>query len=258
MNLERKLELLDQQITEAQDGHPDDLTRWRDLTTVILGQIFGKDSDVSTKFNEVRYTPSAFVLGTDFTPHRIAGVRRGISLLEAAKFELQLQEESVIVDSSSFPVVMSDQVFIVHGQDNARKFELSSLLQNLTSKQPMILHQLPNEGRGVIEKFEAHAGTAGYAVVLLTGDDYGRSKQSAVTDDQLRARQNVIFEMGFFFGKIGRARVAVLYEDGVELPSDIHGIVYIPIDAGGGWKSKLASELNIAGIAVKWTALGTA
>ena len=73
--------------------------------------------------------------------------------------------------------------------------------------------------------------------------------------DQARPRQNVVFEMGFFFGLIGRERVAVLYEPEVELPSDISGLVYTELDAAGGWKPKLASELNRAGIHVDWAKL---
>ena len=49
-----------------------------------------------------------------------------------------------------------------------------------------------------------------------------------------RARQNVIFELGFFFGFLGRGRVCAIYEKGVELSSDLHGVLYVEHDEGGG------------------------
>jgi predicted nucleotide-binding protein len=121
----------------------------------------------------------------------------------------------------------------------------------------VILHEQANEGRTLIEKFEDHAADAAYAVVLATGDDVGRSAACEADDEPLtpRARQNVVFELGFFFGSLGRAKVALLYEEGIERPSDTDGIARIPLDAAGGWKLLLARELDNAGIGVDWSAL---
>ncbi len=102
----------------------------------------------------------------------------------------------------------------------------------------------------MLEKFEQHAGAASYAVVLLTADDIG-----GAVDGQAhpRGRQNVIFELGFFFGKLGRSHVAVLLAPGVEAPSDIAGLVYISVDPTGAWKLQLGRELHAAGIAVDYS-----
>jgi predicted nucleotide-binding protein len=75
-----------------------------------------------------------------------------------------------------------------------------------------------------------------------------RDRKRRWSRDQPRGRQNVIFELGFFFGKLGRERVCVLLAGGVEEPSDIAGLVYITIDAGGAWKYQLARELTAADI----------
>lgn len=114
-----------------------------------------------------------------------------------------------------------------------------------------MLHEQPSGGRTILEKFEKHAADAGYAVVLLTADDQG----GVASDSDLRprGRQNVIFELGFFFGKLGRDRVAVLLGSGVEEPSDIRGLVYIPFDPAGTWKHRLARELVGAGIDVDYS-----
>lgn len=142
----------------------------------------------------------------------------------------------------------------MHGHDDARKHELARFLARVTGEEPVILHEQPNRGRVLIEKFEQSAAGTGFAVVLLTADDMGRTKSD--DDEQPRGRQNVVFEMGFFFGALGRERVAVLYEAGVEIIGDVNGLVYIPLDGAGAWKNDLASELSAAGLPVSWEALG--
>jgi predicted nucleotide-binding protein len=82
----------------------------------------------------------------------------------------------------------------------------------------------------------------------MTADDEGRAK--GVTELRRRGRQNVVFEFGFFVGLLGRRRAVVLYEDGVELPSDLEGLVYIPYDARGSWTMLLAKEPKAAGVEV--------
>ena len=69
-----------------------------------------------------------------------------------------------------------------------------------------------------MEKFEENAKRADIAFALLTPDDFATEEGSG------RARQNVIFELGFFVGKLGRKNVCALYEDGVEIPSDFQGV----------------------------------
>jgi predicted nucleotide-binding protein len=94
----------------------------------------------------------------------------------------------------------------------------------------------------ILEKFEHRATSAAYAVVLLAEDDMGRSRLARVL--RPRARQNVIFELGFLFGRLGRSHVSVIRDSGVEKPSDIDGLVYIPHDRAGTWKKKLGDELK--------------
>jgi predicted nucleotide-binding protein len=67
-----------------------------------------------------------------------------------------------------------------------------------------------------------------------------------------RARQNVVLELGFFWGKLTRSRVCVLYlyKEGVELPSDLGRLVYVKMDDGGAWRFALAKELHSAGVEV--------
>ena len=132
------------------------------------------------------------------------------------------------------------KVFLVHGHDEAAKESVARFLERLGLK-VVILHEQANGGLTVIEKFEQHA-KVGFAVVLLTPDDVGASAKSL---DKLapRARQNVVLELGYFTGKLGRQRVCGLFKSGLEIPSDFHGVVLTELDSQGGWKAKIAQEL---------------
>ena len=142
------------------------------------------------------------------------------------------------------------QIFVVHGHAVDVKERVSRLLEKTGEHPVVILHEQPDAGRTIIEKFEDYAGRSDHAVVLLTADDVGgeaSGEESAATVKHPRARQNVVFELGFFVGRLGRARVAVLYEEGVELPSDFSGVLYIPLD-DDSWRFKLLKELRNAGL----------
>lgn len=133
-------------------------------------------------------------------------------------------------------------VFVVHGHDHGLKNAVARFLEILTLK-AIILHEQPDGGKTVIEKFEAAANVA-FAVVLATADDYAGASSNAVPAVANRARQNVIFELGYFRAKLGGASVALVRDDKVDLPSDLAGVVYI---ARRGWQAKLFTALTDAG-----------
>lgn len=175
---------------------------------------------------------------------RLGGVKTAAKLLEAAIFEIQ--EDGVPTTS---PVAESESptgVFLVHGHDDGRKNEVARVLSALTGEEPTILHEQPSAGLTIIEKFERHAGGQAFAVVLATADDVGGEK--GAQNMRPRARQNVVFEMGYFVGALGRPKVVVLHDEALELPSDYDGVIYIPLDAPGAWKQTLARELNVGGV----------
>ena len=90
----------------------------------------------------------------------------------------------------------------------------------------------------------------GFAVVLLTPDDLGRDKNAS--DLEPRARQNVLLELGYFMARLGRDRICALKKGTLEIPSDFAGVVWETMDDTGGWKQKLARELQAAGHATDW------
>jgi predicted nucleotide-binding protein len=136
------------------------------------------------------------------------------------------------------------EVFLVHGHDWGAKDSVARVIERL-GLEPVILHEQATRGMTIIEKLEHHADAC-FAVVILTADDVGASHKAP---DRLspRARQNVIFELGLFIGRLGRGQVFALKKDDVELPSDYVGVGYIPMDEAGMWKDELAREMKRAG-----------
>jgi hypothetical protein len=132
-------------------------------------------------------------------------------------------------------------VFIVHGHN--RTEEVARYLRRRLGRRPIVLAQRPGQGRTIIEKFEDEAKEADFAVVLMTADDVGGRAPNKL---RARARQNVLLELGFFTSALGRDQVAVLYEPGVEIPTDIAGVGYIRF--AGDWRRELRRELAAAKI----------
>ena len=175
-----------------------------------------------------------------------------IATLESVLERLTLYAEPVARSQSSasnraLVQRSSQKIFVVHGHDEGPREAVARFIQAL-GFQPIILHERANEGRTVIEKVEAH-GDVGFAVVVLTPDDEGCAKGGM---PEPRARQNVLLELGYFIGRLGRNRVCALKRGELEIPSDFGGVVYEPFDAAGGWKQKLGRELEAVGYEIDW------
>lgn len=128
----------------------------------------------------------------------------------------------------------SPRIFVVHGHDDGLIAQLKAMLKRmLKGAEIIVLRELPGEGRTIIEKFEQESDRADISFVLLTPDDMAFPK-SQPEKIKGRARQNVVFELGYFYAKLQRTRgrVVVLCKGDVERPSDISGIEYIDITDG--------------------------
>lgn len=143
---------------------------------------------------------------------------------------------------------ISDKVFVVHGHDNGAKQEMARTLEK-GGFEAIILNEKPDIGKTIIEKIEYYSEVS-FAVVLYTGCDFGRDKETSVENEKLRARQNVVFEHGYLIAKLGRDHVCALVKGDIETPGDIDGVVYIPMDTEGAWKHKLANNMKAVGLAV--------
>lgn len=148
------------------------------------------------------------------------------------------------MDAKTKGNIHNKKVFIVHGHDSGTKEMVARFIEKC-GLEAIILHEQVNQGQTIIEKLESNTNV-GFGVVLYTPCDRGgENKKDAKLKP--RARENVVFEHGYLIGKLGRTRVVALLKEGVEIPGDLDGKLYTPIDEGGAWKMELAKELIEAG-----------
>lgn len=139
-------------------------------------------------------------------------------------------------------------IFIVHGHDEAALNSIRIYVHELTGVVPISLAEQAGRGDTIIEKFERYGSTTAFVIVLLTPDDVGHTlaEHEAGSVPNPRARQNVVLELGYFIGRIGRENVVVIDAD-VERPSDLMGLSYVAYPKSN-WKDDLRKELKAAGL----------
>ena len=180
------------------------------------------------------------------------GKKKVLNLLDTVLEELSIFGEAELDLNASGE--RSNRIFVVHGHDKEMELEAKLVLSQL-GLEPVVLHDLPDKGRTIIEKFTDYADVQ-FAVVLLSPDDVGCPTINSGKGSELklrpRARQNVILELGFFLGKLGRQNVLAINRevDGFDLPSDYSGVLFKPYDKAGKWKLDLVQELQEAGYKV--------
>ncbi len=144
------------------------------------------------------------------------------------------------------PATDSRTVFVVHGHDHDARDAVELFLRRV-GLNPIILAERASRSNTVIEKIERE-GVCDFAVVLLTPDDKGGPKDIEPKAYRYRARQNVLLELGFFIGKLGREKVCAIHKGDVEIPSDYSGVLWVRFDDAGIWKRELGKELVAAGL----------
>lgn len=144
------------------------------------------------------------------------------------------------------PIIDNKKVFIVHGHDDGAKQAVARFIEKM-GFEAIILHEQPDGGKTIIEKIEVNSDVA-YVIVLYTPCDLGKAKVDS--EEKPRARQNVVFEHGYFIGLLGRNRVCALLKGDTEIPGDYSGVLYKKMDPDGAWKMEVLKEMKSAGIPV--------
>lgn len=176
-------------------------------------------------------------------------------LLDALEFGQPIQQSSPQLSVQRFTVAPPNvarnkrKVFIVHGRDNEAKQEVSRFIEKL-GLEAIILHEQASSGMTIIEKIEHYSNDADFALVIYTACDHGRGIHESNISPKNRARQNVVFEHGYLMAKLGRENVCPLVKGNIETPNDISGILYVPLDEYGAWKTDVAKELKACGYAI--------
>jgi predicted nucleotide-binding protein len=220
-----------------------------------LAKIFGEGTTTYARYEQAASIPARFGFASRDFP-AVNDYREKIGKnIQQSKLVLQqairaLEDEisdanDALLTSKNTLTPAGQKIFLVHGHDEAKNLTVARFLEKLDFE-VVILHEQPNKGRTIITKFREEAADVGFAIVLMTPDDHG-AKLNATT--RPRARQNVVFELGFFLGALGAERVAALIKGDVEKPSDFDGVVYISLD-DGNWRIDLAKELKAVGFEI--------
>lgn len=216
--------------TKSQHGYPDayspEWVAWRARVSGAVTALFGDQSAPAKMLHQ---------------GERVSVLRNEADHYELAKsyYMGALRAALEVLDEDTFgeikggetkgPLNYSNRVFVVHGRDESAKQQLEIFLAEI-GLEPVVLHRETDGGRTLIEKFE-HYADVGYAFILLTPDEiaYVSNEDGNSDDERLkerRARPNVIFEFGYFVGKLGRHRTCCLLKEPVVVPSDLNGLVY--------------------------------
>jgi predicted nucleotide-binding protein len=237
------------------DEHKRQLQSWDEYNCEMLKKLFttprlGEDA------NYAGFSTIINARGDDAM--YLKGYEDKLGFLRSLEQRLDLYETPQTTPNSRPAIVSvphSKKVFIVHGHDEAAKHDLERFISVELKLEPIVLHRQADEGLTVIEKFEKHSDV-GYAFILLTPDELSMlANEKAKPEDhrkyEIRARPNVIFEFGFFVGKLGRSKVCCLHKGHVDLPSDLGGTIYKDISNGiDPVAFSIVKELRAAGYIV--------
>lgn len=237
--------------------------------------IFAKIAALKKSFDSIKYDPSARTIGSQVEPlfpryEKLVseikdelpelysdlpdlgipdprGLGNGIPIYELNQIDplaknldyiLEVRSNSRIGEKEAEKEKL-DFIFLSHGRSN-EWYKVQSYLEKDLSNLTIELAQQPNIGRTVLQKLDEESNKCNSAIIVMTGDD-------EFDKGEIRARENVLHEIGFFQGKLGLDKVVLLHEEGVNIPSNIHGLVYIsfPKDTVETTFGALTRELKV-------------
>lgn len=230
---------------------------WKTKVERFLTKKYGQSSLEYKKFMNTNFSPRTWTF--DEEQDRLSEIETCCDSLLRCKavFKVYLEEledegETAVISQSVQPRPVQpsnmNKIFIVHGHDGELKQHVARIVEK-QGIEAVILSEQVNQGRTIVEKFEANSEVGG-AICLFTADDMGKAKDDS--SDSPRARQNVVLETGYFMGKLGRDHVVILADEGIEIPSDLSGVVYT---STSNWKVDLLKELKAMGYAVDFNKL---
>ncbi len=199
--------------------HPDVIHEHYDVFALLRDQIISDLPEVYSDF-PVREKPQSSDTSDFDGKGYITRSQVGVMIADIKQI---LELRSLVFDGKD-QVFLEDKIFISHGRSDDWR-QVQAFIEKDLDKTTIELAQQANKGRTVLQKLDEESSNCSFAVIVMTGDDL-------TTDENPRARENVIHEVGFFQGKYGLERICLLYEEGTNIPSNIHGLVYIPYPSG--------------------------
>lgn len=236
---------IDVLIQKGVDSEDPCFQAWRIVAERFLIKKFGENKIEHTEFKNTLFGPScySYLEGTSRSVFVVA-CKKDLEMTKILflRYLEEMQSENIGDMPSNSLSVNSDfkKVFIVHGHDEKLKQTVARIIEK-QGIEAVILSEQVNQGRTIIEKFEDYSDVCG-AICLFSADDVGSARVEAT--EKPRARQNVVLETGYFMGKLGRNRIVILADEGIEMPSDLSGIVHTDTK---NWQFDLLKELKAMG-----------
>ena len=244
MNLQNKLIKLYNEIDELKNkrsSSDSDFKAWRTDVQLCLSSLYGEKSIQLKNFNNRHFSPMLIGQNTDWHEPYVRD-------LETTKKEFERYIDDFEDDNLNANVnkngTLNNKVFIIHGHDGELKEKVARRLEQ-QGIEAIILSEQVNRGKTIIEKLEAYSDVH-IAIALFTQDDLGAAKEEK-GNEKYRARQNVVFEAGYFMGYLGRENIIMIADENVEIPGDLSGMVYTTKD---NWEFEMLKELNASGMKI--------
>lgn len=224
---------------------------WKTRAERFLRTHYGENSKEVVDFGNTHFSLMIYTFNeteSDYIEACKSGLVKSKAVFEVYLEELKENDVTPDNEATQDNSISKSKVFVVHGHDEALKQEVARIVEK-QGLEAIILSEQANHGKTIIEKFEENTDV-GAAICLFIGDDYGRAKDA--TSENLRARQNVVFEAGYFMGKLGRGNVILIASPDIEIPSDLQGVIYTNKDM---WQTDVLRELKAIGYNVDFNKL---
>ena len=227
---------------------------WYTRAERFLIKKYGQNSLECKKFHQICFSPLLWLADTEDEEIRESikcccdGLRSCKAILGIYLEDLAEEKESNPQNNVIAKNLNMDKIFIVHGHNGELKQSVARIIEK-QEIEAIILSEQANQGRTIIEKFENYTDVGG-AICLFTSDDIGKAKGEL--EDKFRARQNVVLETGYFMGMLGRNHVIILSDNGIEMPSDLSGVVYTNTS---NWEVEVLKELKAMGYTIDFNKL---
>ena len=249
MDWQNKLRKLYNEIDELKnkDSSSDsDFKAWKTDVQLCLSGLYGENSIQFKNFNSRHFSPMVIGGNTDWHKPYVRDLET--TKKEFERYICDFEEEGINTNMGKNRT-SNNKVFIVHGHDGELKEKVARRLEQ-QGIEAIIFSEQVNRGRTIIEKLEAYSDV-NVAIILFTQDDLGVAKEEK-GNEKYRARQNVVFEAGYFMGYLGRENIIMIADENVEIPGDLSGMVYTTRDS---WEFEMLKELNAAGMKVNMNKL---
>ena len=244
--LEQLISQIDPLISRFVDCGDPEFCAWKERSVRFLTKTYGAESHELQNFNSFHFTLRVCSVRTprsDFNRACVADLMRVKAIFQSYLEEMKESRQEESDESVAKPPLCRRKVFIVHGHDGELKQSVARIVekQDLTA---VILNEQPSGGATIIEKIEQNSDV-GAAICLFTADDKCINENDG--EITTRARQNVVFEAGYFIGKLGRENVILLADKEIEMPSDLGGVVYTDME---NWQFSVCVELKKMGFEI--------